>query len=120
MFLRASSNAIDTPADETAITADHTEDANVPAGVELIDFTTAVHRMDDSVDAARAALVSVVGHDGMVDAAVTAAVFRGLNIAADTSGIRVDDDWEGTARELMASIGTGGFRTAANSPTLRS
>lgn len=118
MFLRASSNAIDTPADEAAITADTAEDANVPAGVELIEFTTAVHRMDDTVEETRSALVAVVGQEGMVDAAVTAAVFRGLNIAADASGIRVDDDWEGTARELMGSIGTGEFRTAANSPAL--
>ncbi|MEM7286025.1 MAG: hypothetical protein AAF480_06710 [Actinomycetota bacterium] len=118
MFLRASSNAIDTPADEAAITADHAEDANVPAGVELIEFTTAVHRMDETVGAARDALVAVVGRAGMIDAAVTAAVFRGLNIAADTSGIRVDDSWEGTARELMGSIGTGAFRTAANSPAI--
>ena len=118
MFLRASSNAIDTPADEAAITADDSEDANVPAGIELIDFTTAVHRMDDTVAATRDALVAAVGQEGMVDAAVTAAVFRGLNIAADTSGIRVDDDWEGTARELMDSIGTSAFRTAANSPAL--
>ena len=118
MFLRASSNAIDTPADEAAITADDAEDANVPAGVELIEFTTAVHRMDETVGETREALVAAVGHDGMVDAAVTAAVFRGLNIAADTSGIRVDDSWEGTARELMDSIGTAEFRTAANSPAL--
>lgn len=119
MFLRASSNAIDAPADETAITAHEAADANVVAGAELIAFTTAVHRMDDTVAAARDALVAVVGREGMIDAAVTAAVFRGLNIAADSSGIRVDDAWEGTARELMGSIGTGEFRTAANSPSLR-
>ena len=68
--------------------------------------------------AARAALVDEVGHAGMVDAAVTAAVFRGLNIAADTSGIRVDDDWVDTAKDLMETIGTGTFRTSANSPAV--
>ena len=79
MVLRASSNAIDTPADEAAITADDAEDANVPAGVELIEFTTAVHRMDETVGETREALITVVGHDGMVDAAVTAAR-RGLSV----------------------------------------
>ena len=54
---------------------------------------------------------------GMVDAAVTAAVFRGLNIAADTSGIRVDDDWVGTAQvSSWASIGTGALPHRGQQP----
>lgn len=119
MLLGASSNAIEAPADAAAVMAHDASDAGVVAGHELLEFTTAVHRLDASVDATRDALEAVVGRAGMVDAAVTAAVFRGLNIAADTSGIRVDDAWHGVATHLMDTIGTGRFRTAANSPALQ-
>lgn len=120
MLLSSSSEAINASADPAAVMDADGGDAGVPFGDELVAFTTAAHRLDDTLAPAREALASVVGRAGMVDAAMTAAIFRGLNIAADTSGIRVDDRWEGVAKDLMTSIGTGRFRTAANSPALAS
>jgi hypothetical protein len=118
MLLGSSSDAVDTAADPTAVMADGTGDGGVPHGEALLAFTTAVHRLDHDLPDARRTLTDAVGVSGMIDAAVTAAVFRGLNIAADTSGIRVDEPWEPIAADLMERIGTGRFRTAANSPAV--
>lgn len=119
MLLGSSSQAIDTPADAAAVMNDDDDvDPGVEAGAELLAFTTAAHRLDDSLVGARTALEAAVGRAGMIDAAVTAAIFRGLNIAADASGIRVDDAWEPIARQLADDIGTGTFRTIQNSPAV--
>lgn len=121
MMLGASSSAIEAPADAGAVMADAGSgagDGGVDAGEELLRFTDAAHRLDDDLVAARAALVDAIGEAAMIDAAVIAAIFRSLNIAADASGIRVDDLWESEARRLMDELGTSRFRTAANSPAL--
>ncbi|MFV2040327.1 MAG: hypothetical protein ACC660_08785, partial [Acidimicrobiales bacterium] len=94
------------------------DDTHVAGGAELVVFTEAAHRLDDSLPAAREALTVAVGVDGTTEAAVTASIFRSLNIAADSSGIRIDSMWEDTAKQLMTDLGTGQFRTAANSPAL--
>ncbi len=117
MLLGASSAASDLEV-ETAAVMGSGEDTLVAHGAELLAFTEAAHRLDDTLPVARNALAATVGTDGMVDAAVTAAIFRSLNIAADSSGIRVDDIWEEAAKQLAADIGTDRFPTAANSPAV--
>lgn len=94
------------------------DDTLVAHGAELIAFTEAAHRLDGSLVEARDTLATAVGNDGMIDAAVTAAIFRSLNIAADSSGIRVDDIWEEPAKQLIVDIGTDQFATSANSPAV--
>ncbi|MGI9622338.1 MAG: hypothetical protein ACR2PK_05825 [Acidimicrobiales bacterium] len=120
MLLGSSSQALGAPADERVVVSDQGSndavDAGVEAGRELIDFTDAAHALDESLEGAREQLGDRLGHEAMVDAAVIAAVFRGLNIAADTSGIRVDDDWVGVAQRQMEVLGTQSFRTLANNP----
>lgn len=118
MLLGASSEAVDAEADLAVAANDSAGDGGVPAGAELLAFTEAAHRLDDALTSARAALAAVVGRDGMIDAAVTAAIFRGLNIAADASGIRVDEPWEEIARGYVETIGIGRFRTVENSPAV--
>lgn len=117
MLLGASSEAVDQEVDAAGVMGSG-EDTHVEHGAELIALTEAAHRLDDTLPAARDALTAAVGTGGMVDAAVTAAIFRSLNIAADSSGIRVDDLWEEAAKQLVADIGTDRFPTAANSPAV--
>ena len=51
----------------------------------------------------------------MVDAAVTVSIFQSLNIAADCSGIRIDDDWATIAADLAKLTHADRFTTAENS-----
>ena len=68
---------------------------------------------------AREKLVESIGIDGMVDAAIISSVFRSLNITADSSGIRIDDDWEATAASLASDTGAYQYRTIKNSPNVQ-
>lgn len=114
MLLGLSSGAIDETADIRAVVGD--TDGGVPAGPELLAFAEAAWRRDDSLDPARDALRAVVGADGVVEAARTVAIFRSLNIAADASGIPLDDDWRGFAGDFVTDLGLDRFPTAANTP----
>jgi len=55
----------------------------------------------------------------MVDAAITISIFRSLNVAADSSGIRVNDDWVDSAAELANQSHANKFSTAKNSPAVK-
>lgn len=118
MLLSSSSAAVN----ETANVIDAVEgkgnDLNIPYAEELIAFTEAVHRLDGTLEEAREKLISAVGEKGMVDAAVIASIFRSLNIAADSSGIRIDDEWEAVAAHLATKTNANKFSTAANSPNI--
>jgi hypothetical protein len=62
------------------------------------------------------ALREAVGDAAVVEAAQTVAIFRSLNIAADTSGIPLDEGWRGFAGDFVADLGLDRFRSAANTP----
>ncbi len=116
MLLGASSDAVDTRPNLTA--AVDGSDAGVPHSQELTDFAEAVWRRDDSLDPARASLDAAVGSEGVVEAALTVAVFRSLNIGADASGIPLDDFFASVAEGFVDDLGLRAFPTAANSPAL--
>ena len=85
----------------------------------LIAFTESANRLDEDLPDIREALVKEIGEKGMIDAAITISIFRSLNIAADSSGIRVDDDWVDTAAELANQSYANEFSSAKNSPAVR-
>ena len=116
MLLSSSSAAIDESIKVSEAVNGNGLDAGVPYSEQLIAFTEAAHRVDETLPVARENLIAVVGEEGMVDAAITAAVFRSLNIAADSSGIRIDDEWEEIAAHLAMETAANEFPTAANSP----
>ena len=119
MLLSSSSAAIDETINvSNAVTGDGS-DVGVPYSKQLIAFTEAAHRVDDSLPVARENLIAAIGEKGMIDAAITTAVFRSLNIAADSSGIRIDDEWEEIAALLAMETAADGFSTAANSPNIQ-
>lgn len=119
MFLSSSSKAIDSELDITDAVTGSGEDSGVPNAEMLIAFTESANRLDDDLPAIRAALVNEIGEEGMVDAAITVSIFRSLNIAADSSGIRVDDDWVDSAAELANQSYANEFSTAKNSPAVK-
>ncbi len=93
-------------------------DAGVAHSAELTAFAEAVWTRDHSLAPAREALREVVGDAGLAEAAMTAAVFRSLNIGADASGIPLDDEFASIAVGFVDELGLRDFSTAANSPGL--
>tara|TARA_B110000014_G_C19572853_1_gene305075 strand:+ start:123 stop:500 length:378 start_codon:yes stop_codon:yes gene_type:complete len=118
MLLSLSSAAIGTEPDITSINGTTGTEA-IPAAEELVKFTESVHRLDESLEIARENLIDSVGLGGMIDAAIISSVFRSLNITADSSGIRIDDDWEASAASLASDTGAYLYRTIENSPNVQ-
>ncbi|MDW3217000.1 MAG: hypothetical protein R8F63_00195 [Acidimicrobiales bacterium] len=116
MLLGLSSGAIDETPDMSAVVGAAGGDAGVAAAAALSSFAEAAWRRDESLTTAREALRAAVGDAGVVEAAQTVAIFRSLNIAADASGIPLDEDWRGFATEFVGALGLDEFRTAANTP----
>ena len=119
MFLSSSSKAIDSELDITDAVTGSGADSGVPNAEMLIAITESANRLDEDLPNIREALVKEIGEEGMVDAAITVSIFRSLNIAADSSGIRVDDDWVDTAAELANQSYANEFSTAKNSPAVK-
>ncbi len=119
MLLSLSSAAVEIEVDLNAILGDVAGQENIPAAEELVRFTESVHRLDGSLETSRMKLVEKVGNEGMIDAAIISSVFRSLNITADSSGIRIDDDWESTAASLASDTGALKYRTMENSPNVQ-
>jgi hypothetical protein len=114
MLLGLSSDAIGADVELGAVTGQ--AEAPIPFAAELANFAEAAWRRDDSLNGARAALLTALGPAALVEAAQTVAIFRSLNIAADSSGIPLDDDWRGFAEEFIVDLGLDKFSTAANTP----
>ena len=91
-------------------------DAGVGHGAELAAFAEASWRRDENLAVARKALRSGVGDDGVIEAALTVAIFRSLNLAADASGIPLDESFAGHTRGFAGALGIDQFSTAKNSP----
>ena len=114
MLLGLSSGAIDAEVELGAVTG--IAEAPIPSGAELSAYAEAAWRRDESLDSCRAALLAAVGSEALVEAAQTVAIFRSLNIAADSSGIPLDEDWRGFAGEFIEELGLDSYSTAANTP----
>jgi hypothetical protein len=120
MLLSLSSAAVEVETDLNSIKGHASSIEGIPAAKELVDFTDSVHRLDDTLTSTRTRLTEAIGTEGMVDAAIISSVFRSLNITADSSGIRIDDDWETTAAALASETGAQEYRTLENSPNVKS
>ena len=90
---------------EVATDPTKTGDAGVPHGNELLAFATAANRRSDVLPQARAALAAVVGHEGLVEAAATVAIFNGLVRVADGTGIQLDPSMLTSTAETRAALG---------------
>ena len=120
MLLSLSSAAVEVETDLNSIKGHASSIEGIPAAEELVNFTDSVHRLDGTLASTRTSLIEAIGTEGMVDAAIISSVFRSLNITADSSGIRIDDDWETTAAALASETGAKEYRTLENSPNVKS
>ncbi len=119
MFLSSSSKAINSSLDLTDAINGTGDLSGVPHAESLIAFTESANRETLNLPEVRKQLIEEVGVGGMVDAAITVSIFRSLNIAADCSGIRVDDDWVAIAADLTRLTRADHFTTAENSIAVR-
>ena len=120
MLLSLSSSAVEVDIDLNSAQGTVSSSDGIPAAQELLNFTDSVHRLDSTLPSTRADLVEAAGEEGMIDAAVISSVFRSLNITADSSGIRIDDDWESAAAGFAMQTGAQTYRTLENSPKVKS
>ena len=119
MFLSSSSEAINSNLDLSNAINGSGALAGVPHAESLIAFTESANRQTSNLPEVRKQLGEEVGTEGMIDAAITVSIFRSLNIAADCSGIRVDDDWVTIAVELARLTHADRFTTAENSTAVK-
>ena len=119
MFLSSSSEAINSNLDLGNAINGSGFQSGVPNAESLIAFTESANRQTSNLPEVRKQLGEKVGTEGMIDAAITVSIFRSLNIAADCSGIRVDDDWVTIAVELARLTHADRFTTAENSTAVK-
>ena len=115
MFLSSSSEAINSSLNLGNAINGSGFQSGVPNAESLIAFTESANRQTSNLSQFRKQLSEEVGAEGMVDAAVTVSIFQSLNIAADCSGIRIDDDWATIAADLAKLTHADRFTTAENS-----
>lgn len=110
-----SSDALDTDVDlEAIVDRSFIGDVGIPAGAELLAFTTALHDAGADLDQARSALLAAVGPDGLIEAAATVAVFNGLVRVADGTGIQLDEGLQTFSEADRSRLGIDDYAGAAN------
>ena len=78
-------------------------------------YAEAANRDPEAARALDDEVIAAVGEAGLVDAAVTVAVFNGLVRSADGIGIPLDDTMLAATAEARAELGLDSYAGAANS-----
>ncbi len=114
MLLRESGRAVQSEV-ELASTVGGTAAAGVEHGDLLAAYAEAANV--DAVEARRLddRMLAAVGPGGLVDAAVSVAIFNGLVRSADATGIPLDDDVMAATVGGRDALGLNGYGGAANS-----
>lgn len=92
-------------------------DGGVAHGAILVEFAEAVWDDDDArLDAARRAVIDVLGPAALVDSAGIAATFNAIDRVADSTGIPIDEVRLEPTAAFRASLGIDAFpsRTSQN------
>ena len=77
-------------------------------------YAEAANRDPEAARVLDGEVITAIGEAGLVDAAVTVAVFNGLVRSADGIGIPLDDSMLAATAEARAVLGLDGFVGAAN------
>ena len=77
-------------------------------------YAEAANRDPEAARALDGEVIAAIGEAGLVDAAVTVAVFNGLVRSADGIGIPLDDSMLAATAEARAVLGLDGLVGAAN------
>ncbi len=117
-MLRASIEAGGAEVDLSAVTGEADGEASgVAHGALLVRFAEAVLGDDDrELGAARDALLSAVGPEGLVDAAGVVANFKRMVRIADGTGIPLDVPLELLSQDLREGLELERFGSASNTP----
>lgn len=87
-------------------------DGAVPQAAELLAFAEAIHTRDAATtEAAGNALVSALGEEALVDAAVVCAHFDAITRVADATGVQLDPGLDSSSEEIRAELGLNAFNT---------
>ncbi len=108
-MLRASAAATEQPVDLRAVT-DPSIDPGIPGGAELLQFVDATLTDRSHLDTAQQAVVSVLGPEGLVDAAGVVGNFEMMNRIADGTGIPVGKGALARTEDLRSDLGLDRFR----------
>ncbi len=120
MLLSSSASATGLNVDVDAVLdREYFGDAGVPAGAELLRFTSAVETGSlADIDLARQQLTDAIGDEATAEAAATIAIFNGLLRVADGTGIPLDEGMWQASGSLRNRAGIDNFAGATNSSTL--
>ena len=112
MLLGTSSDAIGAEADLRGAVGEAT--GSIPHGGLLVSYAEAANRDPAAAQALDDEVIVAVREAGLVDAAVTVAVFNGLVRSADGIGIPLDDVVLAATVDARATLGFDGYPGAAN------
>ena len=112
MLLGTSSDAIGAEADLRGAVGEAT--GSIPHGGLLVSYAEAANRDPAAAQALDDEVIVAVGEAGLVDAAVTVAVFNGLVRSADGIGIPLDDVVLAATVDARATLGFDRYPGAAN------
>jgi hypothetical protein len=101
----------------SALDPESTGDSGVPHGAELLAFANAVQIDQPSLNRTRDVVESLVGTDGMLEAAATIAIFNGLVRVADGTGIQLDDGVVMASADYREELGVNAFAGGVNTLT---
>ena len=79
-------------------------------------YAEAANRDPETARAMDDEVIAAVGEAGLVDAAVTVAVFNGLVRSADGIGIPLDDSMLAATSDVRSVLGLDDYAGAANNP----
>jgi hypothetical protein len=88
--------------------------AGVAHGRLLVEFAEAVLGRDkETLSRARAALMTALGPEGLVDAAAVVGLFNAIDRVADATGIPLEAEKAAASADFRAALGLNRFAVAA-------
>jgi hypothetical protein len=111
-LLRESSRHSGNEIDFNAVMGGIGGDVGIPHADILVEFTEAVWGDDDArLDAARRAIVEIMGEDALVDASGITATFNAIDRVADLTGIPLEDSKAEETADLREELGINVFES---------
>jgi hypothetical protein len=114
LLLRASGVTANRDYDLAAVTGSGSGDAGVPDSRLLVEFAEAVLGEDDAaLSRLRAAMLTALGPQGLVDAAAIVGLFDAIDRVADATGIPLEADKRAQSADIRSALGLDRFAVAA-------
>jgi hypothetical protein len=115
-MLRASGQVNAADVDLGLVNGARASDGGVTHGAQLLAFTEAVIRNDDSLAQERARLRSVLSPEAFIDACAVICAFNVVDRIADATGIPLDAMMVEMSADVRRQLNLARFASAANTP----